>query len=665
MKPNHTIYVMIVGICLTLFAGGLARGATDAAKTLSPYFFVQSKESSADHFPLKATEVKADICGVIADVSVKQRYENRGPQPIHAKYVFPASTRAAVHGLTMKIGERIIHARVKEKEKARKTFEKARKEGKSAGLLEQHRPNVFSMNVANIMPGDTIEIELRYTELLVPTDGVYTFVYPTVVGPRYSDQQEAQAPAAEQWVKNPYLKKGEPVSTTFDIAVHLSTGLPIQDVQCRTHDTVIDWNGQDQAGVHLKDAGIFSGDRDYILNYRLTGEKIQSGLMLYEGGDENFFLLMVQPPERVRPEDIPVREYIFVVDVSGSMSGFPLNTAKRLMRELVDDLNPADRFNVVLFASGARFMSEFSLPATPDNIRRAVTFLEKQRGGGGTRLYKALNRALQLPRQKEVSRTMVIVTDGYIQAEREVFELIQDNLNRTNVFAFGIGSSVNRYLIEGMAKAGMGEPFVVTDVDAARGTAEKFRAYISAPVLTGTSVRFAGFETYDVEPPAIPDLFAKRPVVVFGKWRGKVGGKVTLTGTGGRGPYQQVFDVSQIEPKEVNRAQRYLWARSRIARLSDFQKGPSDADRKAEITSLGLTYNLLTAYTSFVAVLEEVRNPEGVAKEVKQPLPLPQGVSNHAVGGCATVPEPELLCLLAGMIIIMILMRRKNMVSRG
>lgn len=664
MKHNQTISIMIIAACLALLSGGTAGGTTCTDKTLSPYFFVQNGEDGADHFPLKATDVRADICGVIADVTVKQVYENQGAQPINAQYIFPASTRAAVHGMTMKIGERIIHARVKEKQEAKKTFEKAKKEGKSATLLEQQRPNVFSMNVANIMPGDVIEIELRYTELLVPTDGVYEFVYPTVVGPRYSDQDAALAPESEKWVKNPYLKKGTQVSTTFDIHVNLSTGLPIQDVQCRTHETVVDWNSDAGAGVRLKDAGNFGGDRDYILNYRLTGEKIQSGLTLYEGDDENFFLLMVQPPERVRPEDIPAREYIFVVDVSGSMSGFPLNTAKRLMRDLVGGLKPADTFNVMMFAGSSRLMSNTSIPATADNINRAITFLEKQRGGGGTRLYSALDKALQLPRKEGCSRTMVVVTDGYIQAERDVFELIQDNLNRTNVFAFGIGSSVNRYLIEGMAKAGMGEPFVVTDMAAAPKIARSFREYISAPVLTGASVRFDGFTTYDVEPPSIPDLFAKRPVIVFGKWRGKARGKVTLTGTGGQGTYSQVFDVPKIKPADVNRAQRYLWARSRISRLSDFQKGKADPDRKAEITNLGLTYNLLTAYTSFIAVLEEVRNPEGSAKNVKQPLPLPKGVSNKAVGGCASVPEPEIVYLVMGMMLIFILMGRKKACSR-
>jgi Ca-activated chloride channel family protein len=632
----------------------------NSGKTLSPYFLIQTKGSGDVRFPLKSTDVRADISGVIADVTVVQIYANEGVTPINARYIFPASTRAAVHGMTMKIGEKIIHAKVKEKAAARETFEAAQKQGESASLLEQQRPNVFSMSVANIMPGDVIEIELRYTELLVPTDGTYEFIYPTVVGPRYSGRAEALAPESDKWVKNPYLMKDTPVSTTFDIRVGLSTGLPVQDVRCKTHDTVIDWKGEAGADIRLSDKDDFGGNRDYILTYRLTGETIESGLMLYEGEDENFFLLIVQPPRRVRPEEIPPREYIFVVDVSGSMNGFPLNTAKRLLGDLIGGLGTRDSFNVVLFAGGSKMMANSSLPASRENIEKAMALIDREQGGGGTELYRALSRAMALPKAEDRSRTVVVVTDGYIGAERDVFGLIQENLNRTNVFTFGIGSSVNRYLIEGMARAGQGEPFVVTDRGAAAETANRFREYISAPVLTGASVEFDGFDAYDVEPPAIPDLFAKRPVIVTGKYRGAADGTVTLVGTGGEGSYRQVFDVSQIEPGEVNRAQRYLWARTRIARLSDYRAGSPDPDRQGEITSLGLTYNLLTEYTSFVAVLEEIRNPGGEAEEVKQPLPLPEGVSELAVGQYAKVPEPELLYLVLGFVVMGLLVHRKK-----
>jgi len=201
-------------------------------------------------------------------------------------------------------------------------------------LLKQQRPNVFSMNVTNIMSGDTIDIELHYTERLIPTEGIYEFVYPTVVGPRHANQLEAEAPEIDRWIKNPYLKQDSEAETKFAINLTISTGMALQELVCPTHSTETSWESDTVANITLAEPETFSGDRDFILNYRLAGDEIQSGLLLFEDEDENFFLLMVQPPQRVQPAEIPPREYIFVVDVSGSMNGFPLNTAKKLLRNL-------------------------------------------------------------------------------------------------------------------------------------------------------------------------------------------------------------------------------------------------------------------------------------------------------------------------------------------
>ena len=184
-------------------------------KTLSPFFFVEGGDPAIDPLPLKDTKVEVAIAGVIADVTVRQVYENRGTRPIHARYVFPASTRAAVYGLTMTVGDVRTVARIRERSQAAREFERAKREGKSASLLEQSRPNVFTMKVANVLPGDTIAVELKYTELLVPTDGVYEFVYPTVVGPRYSDKREGQASPADEFVKAPYTRQGEAPRSDF------------------------------------------------------------------------------------------------------------------------------------------------------------------------------------------------------------------------------------------------------------------------------------------------------------------------------------------------------------------------------------------------------------------------------------------------------------------
>ncbi len=647
---------------LCLFAGlagpGLCGdgGEAKGEKTLSPYFFVENGDPSVDQVPLKATKVDVAVSGVIAAVRVTQAYENRGSRPINARYVFPASTRAAVHGMRMRIGDHRVVATIKERGQAKAEYQEAVKQGKSAALLEQSRPNVFSMSVGNVLPGDAIEVELDYTELLVPEEGVYQFMYPTVVGPRYSSDPASGAKATDQFVANPYLKEGEAPGTTFEIQVALASGIPLRDLACSSHKVQTQWTGPSNAVVRLDPQESGGGNRDFTLEYRLAGERIASGLLLFKGEDENFFLLMGQPPERVTAADLPPREYIFVVDVSGSMNGFPLDISKQLLKNLIGSLKPTDTFNVVLFAGGSRLMSPRSVPASADNVAEALQVIDRQHGGGGTELRAALDQALRIPRSESVSRSVVLLTDGYISAERDVFELVARNLGQTNLFAFGIGSSVNRHLIECVARAGQGEPFVVTAPQLAPAVAERFRRYIQSPVLTHISVAFDGFDAYDVEPAGFPDLLAERPLIAFGKWRGEAAGSVVVSGIGGSGPYRQVLDVSHAAPMPVNRALRHLWARSRVAALSDYGvNGAPDAHRD-EVLALGLKYNLLTAYTSFVAVYEVIRNLEGAGTDVKQPLPLPEGVSNFAVGDASMTQgsEPGLLfgLIAAGLLVL-------------
>lgn len=608
-----------------------------ADKTLSPYFFVKSDDPALDRLPLKATSAEVAISGVIADVRVSQVYRNEGRKALEAIYIFPASTRAAVYGMRMIIGERVIEAKVNKREDARRDYEQALQQGKSASLLEQQRPNVFQMNVGNIMPGDEIKVELKYTELLVPTDGIYEFVYPTVVGPRYSNQSAQGAPDTARWLENPYLHAGESPNYSFDIAAVIKAGMPVKDVSSPSHKIKADFQDPATARIGLDGKDTAAGKKDFILHYRLAGDVIQSGMLLFEGKKENFFLLMVQPPKRVIADAIPPREYIFIVDVSGSMYGFPLEISKKLMKDLVGNLRDTDKFNVLLFSGGSALFSQESVQATRENVTRATNFISRQTGGGGTELLPAMKRALQIPRPEGCSRTVVIVTDGYVSVEAETFDLIRAKLGSANMFAFGIGSSVNRHLIEGMARVGMGESFIITKPDEAPRQAEKFRSMIQSPVLTNIKVDFGKFKAYDVEPPSVPDVLAERPVIVFGKWKGSRSGKITVSGITGSGQYSRTIDVSKADMSAANSALRYLWARHRIAVLGDYNnlRSPSDSNDKRvrEITALGLDYNLLTAYTSFVAIDTQVRNTDGRPQTVKQPLPLPQGVSDYAVGG--------------------------------
>ena len=635
-------------ILLLLFAIAHAQERDESpGKTLAPYFFVDG-DPSLDRLPLESTRVDVRIAGVIADVTVVQAYKNEGNRSIEARYVFPGSTRAAIHAMRMRVGDRLIVAQIREKRQARTAYEAARREGKTASLLEQQRPNVFQTSVTNILPGDRLTVELRYTELLVPTEGKYQFVYPTVVGPRYNGAVGRESHAAERWVASPYLHEGESSKTSFDLRVAIDSPLPLKEIGSTSHQVQVQYESATRAAISLMKTGKPENNRDFILDYRLSGDRVESGILLYKGQDENFFLAMVEPPAAFAATEILPREYVFILDVSGSMHGFPLDTAKVLLNDLLGHLHPRDTFNLLLFSGGKSVLAERSLPATSANLQRALTLINSRRGGGGTELLPALRRALALPRDENRAQSIVIITDGYVTVEKEAFDLIRQSLGSANVFTFGIGSSVNRHLLEGMARAGKGEPFVVTEGNHAKEEAARFRRYIESPVLAHVKARFDGFEAYEVEPQSIPDVFASRPVILFGKWRGEGRGRLTIDGITGSGPYRSSLDLAEAAPREDAAALKYLWARSRIQTLSDYNTLEPDGDRAKEVTQLGLTYSLLTPHTSFIAIDKVIRNVNpSDSIPVDQPSPMSEGVSDLAIGEAVpSTPEPETWALM-------------------
>jgi len=622
MKTLLFIFGLLISILLVPSSYGVEK-----EKILSPYFFVQSDDPSIDPFPLLGTKAEVNIVGVIAEIELAQVYKNDGKRTIEAIYVFPLGTKSAIHAMRMKIGTRVIEAKIEERAIAKMIYERAKEEGKVASLLEQERPNVFQMKVANIMPGDVVEVVVNYTELLVPEDGIYEFVFPTVVGPRYCEEKESGAKDLDTWIKTPYLHEREEPTYAFDMNVNIRTGIPLSRVWVPSHKVKVR-QYMDEAEIGLLAEEEKGGNRDFILRYTLQGKTIQSGLLLFPGKDDKFFLLMLQPPERVTLDAVPPREYVFIVDVSGSMHGFPLEVSKALISEIIGNLRGEDYFNILFFAGGSKVLSPHPLRATEGNRARALAMLEEQRGGGGTRILPALQRALSLEKREGLSRIVVIATDGYVAVEKEVFDLMRENLNEANFFPFGIGKGVNRYLIEGMARVGKGEPFVATNRKEAIKLAEKFSDYIQSPLLTDIQVKFQGFDAYEVEPPSLPDLFARRPLILFGKYR-TTEGKVRVTGKTVSGDYEKVIEVSPSLEDEDNVALTYLWARECIARLSDY--GGVGVKVAEEVKNLGLKYHLMTQYTSFVAVDTIVRDT-GELVTVKQPLPLTEGVSDYAVG---------------------------------
>lgn len=576
----------------------------DSDRTGAPYFVVPDVDARLDPLPLREVAVHADISGVVADVTVTQLWENTGATVVNATYVFPLSTRAAVHALEMRIGGRRIVASIKEKEEAREIFEEAKRNGQTATLLEQSRPNMFTTQLANIQPGDVVEVELSYVELLRPTDGIYSLVVPKVVGPRYVSPSESYPDVPWSVISNDRdTAQPEPTLHAWPVSVSLKGGVEVQWAHSSTHPLSIEKD--DDGGLEIElaqdDPESVDATSDFVLDYALGGDALATGVLVQPDadGEGGHFLALVEPPERVAPSLIPNREYVFIVDTSGSMEGWPLAMATKIVTALVADLDPNDRLNVLCFSGGAERLATRSLAATPANKARARDFLSRQQGEGGTEILQALKLALTSPGTPGLARTFVVVTDGYVTVEAEAIDLIRDSANQANVFAIGVGSDVNRHLLEAIAHAGGAEPYFAVGENSANDIAERFIEDARTPVLTHVAFSFEGFDAYDLEPKAIPTLYASRPLLVSGRYHGKPGGTLTISGETGEGNWQS---RTSIAAPTQNSAVPLLWARERIARLSDFAGAYDAPNTKAEVTALGLAYALVTQYTSFVAV---------------------------------------------------------------
>lgn len=633
----------------------LAAATGQAAQT--PYLAVVGGKEGVERLPLKLTNVHADVLGPIADVRISQHFENRGTEAVEAIYVFPASATAAVYAMTMTVGDRRVRARIDEKDKAERVYQQAVSAGKTASLLESADDHLFKMRVGNILPGDQVSVELNYTELLVPDRGLYELVVPNTVGARYSQAGSVDA-------SGPTSRDPAVIDYAFNFSARLRTALPLAEVSSPSHQIELSRSAPNAAQVVLAgDSLRTAGGRDVQLRFRLQGGAIETGLSLYPEGDGGYFLLQVEPPARVDQSDVPPREYIFVVDVSGSMGGAPLDIARELMRDLLQALNERDYLNVLLFSGGSTLLSERSLPANAGALAQATRLIQGTPAGGGTELVEAMERAMAIPRAG-TARSIVVVTDGGITADAELMRAIRAGLGRANVFALGVGPSVQRDVIERIARAGAGEPFIVDDLAAGADVAQRMRSYIDRPLLTSVKVRGEGFVISQTTPDPVPDLMAERPLVLAGRYQGATAGSVEITGETPRGAYRKQIPVATAVHLAEGRGLRYLWARRQLMQAQDDHDAGWDAairaQMKSRIVALGLEHSLLTPFTSFVAVDERIR-ADG------QPVPVEQPAVATAVAaaGNALAATAALRVQAAGAVAVVACERTREVAGRA
>jgi Ca-activated chloride channel family protein len=592
------------------------------------------KGKSVGLCPLKHTDVKADISGFIARVTVTQEFVNPFDKKIEAVYAFPLSERAAVDDMTMIIGERVIRGKIMKREEAAAAYNRAKAEGKVASLLEQQRPNIFTQSVANIVPNAQIKIVISYVEYLKYDSGSYEFVFPMTIGKRYIPMSQEMTEDTSKITPPHSERPGHDVS----LEVKIDAGVPLVSVSSSNHKIETNAIGAAQSFIRLENQNEIP-NKDFVLRYKVAGEKIQDALLTHKDQRGGFFTMILQPPDRVMPEDVNPKEIVFVLDTSGSMEGFPIEKAKECMMLALNNLYPNDTFNLITFAGETSILFDEPVPATSENLRKAKKFLASRKSEGGTEMMKAIKAALEPSDAQNHVRIVCFMTDGYVGNDNEIISEVQKHPN-ARVFSFGIGSSVNRFLLDKIAEEGRGEAEYVSPDDDGSAAAKRFHERIRNPLLTDVAVDWNGLPVADVYPKRNPDLFSAKPVVLTGRFTASAKGVVRLRGMMAGNYYEREIHVEFPEQESSHDVLATLWARQRVDDITknDYagaQNGKMKDDLRNEITQLGIEFRLLTQFTSFVAADESSNTGSNEAEKVDVASAMPDNAPTN--GALATV----------------------------
>jgi Ca-activated chloride channel homolog len=591
-------------------------------------------------FSLKHTEVDAEVSGFLASVTVTQVFENPYTSPLEALYVFPLPEMAAVDGMEMHLGERVITGVIQTREQARDTYERAKAEGKTAALLDQERPNIFTQSVANILPGETIRVRIHYVERLAYDAGTYRFSFPMVVGPRFiggeplptrqgegTEPDTTTVPDASRIT--PPVHAGTRSGQDIQLTVRLEAGLPVHSLRSTTHRVDVTRQGKSRATVSLgRDDRI--PNKDFVLEYLVADALIRPAVLMHRdpGADHGYFMVMLNPQLSPTEKEIVPRELYMVLDTSCSQSGLAIEKSKAITKEVLNHLMPEDTFQVLNFDTQVTKFAPTAVPATRENIQNALPYVANFWGGGGTDVNIAAREAMLPPNDPARLRMVLFMTDGLIGGDEQVLGTLQSHLREeTRIFSAGVGSSTNRYLITKMGELGRGASTLVNLHRPEEDVAREFEQRMRGPVLTSLKVDTDGLPVSDVYPKSVPDLFAGQPLFLVGKFTGTGNGVIRITGRV-RGKVRH-FDVPVRFPEVApeHDALKSLWARQRIDALTvEGYRGESPEVIQG-ITETALQYHLMSRYTSFVAVEQVVRtNPNGETVREVVPVQLPDGM---------------------------------------
>ncbi len=580
---------------------------------------------------LEHTSVVAEIHAGLARVTMIQWFHNPYEESLEATYLFPLPSSAAVDRMDMTCGDRLIEGRVMEREAARQAYEQALEDGRKAALLEQERDNLFTQSIANLCPGEEVQITLQYVEQVALEDGVYELSFPMTPGPRFSppwveDRARLDTPYTTQLING------------VDITVYIDEGMPVHSIWSDSHDIVVHEESLKGAEIGTADE-VIAPDRDFVLSWSLEGAAPGVGVIAHRpyGDEPGIIAVSFEPPALDEHFVARPRELLFVIDSSGSMSGWPYESARAAVLLALNEMGPEDSFNLVRFSGAATSLFDRPQPSTAETRARARQWLASFRGGG-TNMDQGIIHSLTMPGDPDAMRLVLMLTDGYVGGEERMFELVREHIGEARMFSMGVGSSVNRYLLEGLAEMGRGDVIYHYGSKPLAEAVGEFYGRIAHPALSDIVIDWGGLEVFEQYPSQVPDLWAGQPLRVVARYEpgeraqaGMVDSVVTVRGVLGTEPVAWELPLTVPVTTPEHEALSSLWARRKIRDLEWYPDGRSPAEVKEAVIDVALEHHLVSRYTSLVAI-DDQPSPCGPAGlQISVPNAAPAGV--EMVGG--------------------------------
>lgn len=637
--------------------------------------------------PSVDTDVEMKINGLVVRTKVNQTFKNPSDDWMEGVYVFPLPENAAVDHMKMKIGERIVEGEIKERQQAKRIYNKAKREGKKAALINQERPNMFTNSVANIGPHESVTIEIQYQQTVkyeqLHGEGKFELRFPLTMTPRYipgtpvpqsllhqakaitdEDHQPVQpvmhavhrierisgftqtgwamdtdiVPDASRItppVFNPRYSK-ENNTNPVSISVELNAGFPINRINSPYHNIQTSNTGQGKAVIQLAQGSVPT-DRDFNLSWTIdSGFSPKAALFSEEVNGEMYNLIMVMPPtDGIEGTQPLAKEVIYIIDTSGSMGGTSIQQAKSALKMALRRLRPIDTFNIIQFNSVTSALFEHAQLADSTNIYNAIRYVESLYATGGTEMYPAIERALKRTREQQTVRQIIFLTDGSVGNETQLFGLVKQKLGDSRLFTVGIGSAPNSFFMTRAAEFGRGTYTYIGNTQEVQSKMQELFTKLETPVLTHLKVELPDDIEMEIWPRRIPDLYLGEPVVIVAK-TGDFDGNIQISGQRVRTLWE--VDLPLVGGQQGNGVAP-LWARAKIKALMDsLITGAKKEEVKQEVIKVALQHHLVSKYTSLVAVDKTpVRPPESSLNKKAVPNNLPHGSTMGNNAGQAKV----------------------------